>query len=286
MRLKRPNLRTRIGPLAIAIAMLTLMAAASGCGTNETADPDSSPETIPSLSAEPPTAREILDASNAAMEAVETVSVVWDTTLTLTEPQVYETKLVISGDFQAPDRSRFTRTATSNGISQQHDSIIIGEDIYHENPISGEWVAAPNTGIGAGEGMHLGQLAPKLRDEVASLFTLVGVEEISGVQVYYLQAQIPPDAIEDALGNASLFENTDDSPVDMEWWIGVEDSLVRRVRISYPIRDARSNLTASALTVLTFSDYGKAVDIQPPEVVAPSPPTTMPTPDPTPTRRP
>ena len=260
-------MRTRSGYLAIAIVILTLMAAALACGADE-----------------PETAREILDASEDAWDAVETGSFAWESTLTLTEPQTYELIMVISGDFQVPDRSRITSIASaSDGFSYELDSIIIGEDSYHEDPITGEWVAAPNIGSGPGNSGNPSQWTPELSDEAIDLVDLVGVEELDGMQVYYLQGQIPPGLFKEAVEDPSLFENGDISHIEIAWWIGVEDYLVRRARYNFQVTDTLSGQAAKAMTTITYSDYGKEVDIQPPEVVATSPPTTMPRPAPTPT---
>ena len=203
------------------------------------------------------------------MAAVETGSVVLDGTATLGGDTAMETRLVISGDFQTPDRSRFTTTISGAGYSLEYDSIVIGEDGYQENLFTGEWEANQDARSILGEGGHFGDLDLDLNDEDVRLITVMGVEDLDGVQVYYLKGTIPVDAAADLTGDLGINEVSQDSPIDVEIWIGVADSLVRRMSIGFQDTDELSGQTITALTVMTYSDYGKDVDIQAPEVAQP-----------------
>ena len=299
---------SRIAAFAAAVAMLMLMTAAVGCEADEPTaapptataampsptsvqDPTSTPEPPPTATVAPtstpmpaptatpeptatpapelPAARAILDASAVAMAAVETGSVVLDGTATLGGDTAMETRLVISGDFQTPDRSRFTTTISGAGYSLEYDSIVIGEDGYQENLFTGEWEANQDARSILGEGGHFGDLDLDLNDEDVRLITVMGVEDLDGVQVYYLKGTIPVDAAADLTGDLGINEVSQDSPIDVEIWVGVDDSLVRRMSIGFQDKDELSGQTITALTVMTYSDYGKDVDIQAPEVAQP-----------------
>ncbi len=201
------------------------------------------------------------------MASVETGSVRMEIESTLDGPIFFETKIVVHGDFQAPDRSRFTTVATSGGSSLEYDSIVIGMEGYQENPFSGVWEASPDAFIFLGEASHLGKLDLGLETEVVELITLVGVVDLDGVSVYYLSGALPADAAADLVGDSSLENKAYDAPVETEMWIGVEDFLVRKLGVRFKQTEPTSGTSLAGQTIMTFSDYGKAVDIQAPEVM-------------------
>ncbi len=116
-----------------------------------------------------------------------------------------------------------------------------------------------------GESGYLGELKLDLEDEVNRLINLVGVEEVDGVSAYHLNSSLPPFAAAYIAGDSSLEQDSQGAPVDMEMWIGVEDSLVRKMTMGFQHTDALTGDKITARTVMTFSDYGKSVDIQAPE---------------------
>ena len=231
-----------------------------------TSTPTPTPEPTATPAQELQTAQEVLDAASAAMASVETGSVRMEIESTLDGPIFFETKIVVHGDFQAPDRSRFTTIATSGGSSLEYDSIVIGMEGYQENPFSGVWEASPDAFIFLGEASHLGKLDLGLETKVVELITLVGVVDLDGVSVYYLSGALPADAAADLVGDSSLENKAYDAPVETEMWIGVEDFLVRKLGVRFKQTDAISGTSLAGQTIMTFSDYGKAVDIQAPEV--------------------
>ena len=232
-----------------------------------TSTPTPTPDPTGTPAPELQTAQEVLDAASAAMASVETGSVRMEIESTLDGPIFFETKIVVHGDFQAPDRSRFTTVATSGGASLEYDSVVIGMEGYQENPFSGEWEASPDAFIFLGEASHLGKLDLGLETEAVELITLVGVVDLDGVSVYYLSGALPADAAADLVGDSSLENKAYDAPVETEIWIGVEDFLVRKLGFRFKQMDPVSGTSLAGQTIITFSDYGKAVDIQAPEVV-------------------
>ena len=129
-----------------------------------TSTPTPTPEPTATPAPELQTAQEALDAASAAMASVETGSVRMEIESTLDGPIFFETKIVVHGDFQAPDRSRFTTVATSGGSSLEYDSIVIGMEGYQENPFSGVWEASPDAFIFLGRSQSPGQAGPWPRD--------------------------------------------------------------------------------------------------------------------------
>ena len=231
-----------------------------------TSTPTPTPEPTATPAPELQTAQEVLDAASAAMASVETGSVRMEVESTLDGPIFFETKIVVHGDFQAPDRSRFTTVATSGGLPLEYDSVVIGMEGYQENPFSGEWEASSDAFIFLGEASRLGKLDLGLETEVVELITLVGVVDLDGVSVYYLNGALPADAAADLVGDSSLENKAYDAPVETEMWIGVEDFLVRKLGVRFKQTEPTSGTSLAGQTIMTFSDYGKAVDIQAPEV--------------------
>ena len=232
-----------------------------------TSAPTPTPEPTATPAPELQTAQEALDAASAAMASVETGSVRMEIESTLDGPFYFETKIEVHGDFQAPDRSRFTTVATSGGLPLEYDSVVIGMEGYQENPFSGEWEASPDAFIFLGEASHLGKLDLGLETEVVELITLVGVVDLDGVSVYYLSGALPAGAAADLVADPTLVNKAYDAPVETEMWIGVEDFLVRKLGVRFKQTDAVSGTSLAGQTIMTFSDYGKAVDIQAPEVM-------------------
>ncbi len=317
---------SRIGAVAVAMAILALMTAAVACDPEEgqptdptptatavmpsptptqaptvnpgpaptiESTPTPTPEPTPAPTAEPAatptptstststptpeptatpapelqTAQEALDAASAAMASVETGSVRMEIESKLDGPFVFETKIEVHGDFQAPDRSRFTTVATSGGLPLEYDSVVIGMEGYQENPFSGEWEASPDAFIFLGEASRLGKLDLGLETEAVELITLVGVVDLDGVSVYYLSGALPADAAADLVADPTLVNKAYDAPVETEIWIGVEDFLVRKLGLRFEQTDSVSGTSLAGQTIITYSDYGKAVDIQAPEVM-------------------
>ncbi len=155
----------RLGIVAVGVAMLALMLVAVACDLEDaqptaepptatvvapvpasteaptaTAGPTSTPTPKPTATPlstptpgptpEPPSVQKILAAAAAAMAAVETGSVIMEGTAKLEGSLPIETTLVLTGDYQAPDRSRFTTKIASGGFSFEYDSVVIGTDGY------------------------------------------------------------------------------------------------------------------------------------------------------------
>ena len=297
-------LSSRIAVVALAAAMLALMTAAVGCGADEptaipptatavmpsptstqepaataeptatpTPEPTSTPTPVPSPTATPepalPTVREIIDAAAAAMASVESGSITLEGSAALGGDVSLETTLVLSGDFQAPDRSRFTTSISAAGVSLEYDSIVIGEDGYQENLFTGDWEASQDARSILGDSGYLGQLDLALIDEDIALITLEGVVDLDGVRVYHLKGDLPGSAAANITGDSTINEDAQGEPLEAEMWIGVEDSLVRKMSLGFQLTDDLSGQTINALTILTYSDFGKDVDIQAPEVAQP-----------------
>ena len=94
-------------------------------------------------------------------------------------------------------------------------------------------------------------------------FTLVGEERLDGERVYHLKGPVSGEALADLLDDSQV-ENGEG---EVEYWIGIEDFLVRKtgIQVELPVDDSGAD-TFKMQVVMTLSDYGKSVDIQAPEL--------------------
>ena len=200
----------------------------------------------------------MLDAASAAMRAVESGSVEID--------YVVETEgatalgLRIAGDFQAPDRNRFTLRISQGGISITLEHIVIGSDSYVRNPLTGKWEARPESATPFGNLLSYGAFAADFAPEAAAGFTLRAAR-LNGERVYHVRGPVTDE---------TLVVLLDDTPVrgrqgEVEYWIGVDDSLVRRAEIRAESPAADGAAATKTRVVMTVSDYGKSVNIQAPD---------------------
>ena len=130
--------------------------------------------------------------------------------------------LRIAGDFQAPDRNRFTLRISQGGISITLEQIVIGSDSYVRNPLTGEWEARPESATPFGNLLAFGAFNVDFAPDVAANFTL-GVTRFNGERVHHVTGRVTDEEIVDLL---------DLSPVrgrqgEVEYWIGIGDSLAR-----------------------------------------------------------
>ncbi len=225
-----------------------------------TPEPTATPTPAPVLTS----VQEVLDAAVAAMASVESGAVMIETKSKLEGPFVSESKIEMHGDFQAPDRSLFTAVVTAGGFPAEYEYLAVGAEGYQKNPSSGEWEPSPDPLNILGDAEHLGKLDLGFESEVVELITLVGVVDLDGMNAYYLKGALPAGAAADLVGDPSIVNKSPDEPVETEIWIGAQDFLARRVAVRYFQTDPISNTSLSGQTVMTFSDYGKSVDIQAP----------------------
>ena len=176
-----------------------------------------------------------------------------------------ETDVVVTGDFLAPDRSRFTVNISSSILSAQYEAIVIGQEAYQKLPFSDEWEPGPDALAFLGAGRYLGQINLNFDSETVQMITLVGSEVLEGDSVFSLEgSSLPATAIALLTGDPTLQEDSGDSTGDVQIWIGTEDSLVRKLYIEYQMKDSPLGGDLTVETVVYFSSYDKEVDIQAP----------------------
>jgi hypothetical protein len=93
---------------------------------------------------------------------------------------------------------------------------------------------------------------------------LEGTETLDGVPAYHLVGTVPSEA----LGLAPPGIDADlGGELQVEYWIGVEDGLPQQVTLEGEVTAVGEVLGTLVLEVLaTFSDHGKPVTIEPPDL--------------------
>ena len=88
--------------------------------------------------------------------------------------------------------------------------------------------------------------------------------QLDGERVYHLRGPVTGQALADLLDNPQAA----DDEGEVEDWIGVEDFLIRKTAVqaeaAVEAEDGGGMSTSKTQVVMTLSDYGKPVDIQPP----------------------
>ena len=233
-----------------------------------TATPEPSP--APSPTPAPPSAQEMLDATTAAMKSVESGRGEVDIAVKLTQAnETVDMAMRVAGEFQVPDRNQAHLSFTAGGITVEFEAITIGDKTFMTDFITGEWTSLPMLPTPFGnELLAAGAFGTDFGPEVAHGFVLVGEETLDGESVYRLRGPVPGEVLAEMLNDPSIGNGEG----EVEYWIGVEDSLVRKVVIEMEVTedDAITNTTVMmAMTAVTvLSDYNKPVDIQEPEVEA------------------
>ena len=165
-----------------------------------------------------------------------------------------DVEMTIEADYLLPDRQRATLGLGGSFFQMTVDMVIIGEDVYVKDPFTEVWMA-DNSGDDLGGGFQ--EMTQLVQDRgVAEALVFLGQAELDGVSVYHLSGEIGPNLMEVLL----------DVPVEagsmakMDFWIGVEDLLVRGFDMSFTSQGVESEVEAR------FFDCGKEVEIEAPEV--------------------
>ena len=211
-----------------------------------------------------PPAQEILRAATAAMAAVQSGSVKIDFSVDSPSTELSGRRVETFGVYQAPDRSRFTTLTTPAGITIEYETVVIGETAWLENPLTGLWGISQDVPGILGNGPHLGAMQLDVLDDASSAVTVERVVELDGVLLYHLRGELYAEVASFFLLGDPMFVT--ESPwerFEIELWIGVEDSLVRKLSIG----DFRDRFRAPSWPMLitrTYWDFNRPVDIQPP----------------------
>ena len=211
------------------------------------------------------------------MSELDSYRVTMDATLSVGSGGLtLEIPVIVTVDYASPDRSKGLSSIDLGFFKTEVKFVADGENFYFTDPETGEWVK------GGGEGL-LPFISPDQLidfDDSGELYdfrglsqddsgTVSGPEEIDGVPAFRLSFSIDDQAA-DEMGSGL-------GAMNIDLWIGVDDSLLRRLEISgrFSVEDAQagtsSSLPLDALSgdveldaLVTFSNFNEPVVIEPP----------------------
>ena len=253
----------KIGQHASIIGVVSLFAAVVLTGCNSSTDVS---------------AKEVVQAAVAAAEADLPFHLEAEFTLEMDyEGDRYYKALTISGDVQAPERTRFdiihssdgpeneitdtsNRTVTVTGIVssdfyQEYQMVRVGNEIYTVGMEHYGNYLRRATGSGLPFYLELLDLsAPN-----GNSLSLLGEQDLDGERVYHLEGPAGPDTPYPWELQDSGLEGR------IEYWIGTDDYLVRRVAIEAGPHDYPVGATLVKLTVaISLSEHGEFVQVKAP----------------------
>ena len=158
------------------------------------------------------------------------------------------------GDFQVPGRLKADVKAEAAGsINVSVDVISIDDQTWITNPFTRGWQKLPGASLRdlADPGSLITAILPKVADP-----RFAGDESIGGVKTIRIEGTIDSGELRGALGFARPGH-----AVKIEAWIGAEDGLPRRIRLSGRLVSSEAE---NVQRQLDLSRFGETVDISPP----------------------
>jgi hypothetical protein len=224
------------GPLRLA-TLLALLSLAAGCGGG----------------ASGPSPDEIVAKTVAETGKQKTFHLLVDVE-NVTAPRTGLGLTFVDGDVEVPDRMHAKVGGTFAGIAVNTELIVIGTDYWLKTPFIGGWRSIdvstsplaffdPETG-----------LLPVIRD--ATDLSSNGTEEVGGVECDRVEGKVPAEKLAPLIS-----AEPSDAMLPIELWIGKDDSLLRRLRVSGPVSPGEAE---DAVRTIELSKFGEPVDISPP----------------------
>jgi len=158
------------------------------------------------------------------------------------------------GDFQVPGRlAADVRAKAAGAVNVSVKVVAIDDQTWITNPFTRDWQRLPGASLRdlADPGTLLTTLLPKVTDP-----SLGEESEVNGVKTVKVEGSIDSGELRDALSFARPGNS-----VKVEAWIGVDDSLPRRIRLTGRlVSDEDENVQRQ----IDLSHFGEAVQINPP----------------------
>ncbi len=157
------------------------------------------------------------------------------------------------GDYAGPEHLQLDITARAFGSNISSGIVILPEEQYFKNPITGSWVEQeiridqifdPSTGITA-----------LMRGVTGA--EVVRTDEIEGVEAYVIQAQVDSGDLQEVVPNAEP-----GMPVEALVWVGIDDSRPYRAELTGP---ATPDDADDIVRRIDLSAFDEPVEITAPE---------------------
>jgi hypothetical protein len=157
------------------------------------------------------------------------------------------------GDFEVPGKLAADVRARAAGINVSVKVIAIDDQTWITNPFTRDWQRLPGASLRdlADPGALVTTLLPKVQNPTVS-----DGGEVDGVDTLRVEGTIDSGELSDALSFARAGQS-----VKVEAWIGAEDSLPRRVRVTGRLV---ADENAGVVRQIDLTRFGDPVDINPP----------------------
>jgi lipoprotein LprG len=200
-----------------------------------------------------PSAEELVSESAAKTAAVKTFHLVVDIENVPT-PSSGLGLTFVDGDVIVPDKLRGKVGGTFLGLSLSSELVVVGDQYFLKIPFSGRW-----------QKIDVGTLPSAFFDPEQGILAVIegandlkrdGSEDVGGVPCYRLTGTVRADSLTPLLNTAE-----GEQEVTMEVWIGEDDMLIRRVRLSGPISSDEGD---DAVRTVELSAFDEPVEISAP----------------------
>jgi len=217
---------------------LVLVALAAGCGGGGSGK----------------SASELVNESVAKTSAVESFHLVIDVENGASSSSGLSLKFV-DGDVLVPDKLKGKVGGTFSGISISTDLIVVGHRYFLKTPFGSGW-----------QKIDVDTLPSAFFDPEQGILAVIGgasdlqndgSEDVGGVDCYRVTGKVKADTLKPLLNTAKGTQK-----LEMELWIGKDDMLLRRLRLTGPISPDES---AKAVRTVELSEFDEAVQISAPE---------------------
>ncbi len=218
------------------------------------------PAPVPASGAE---ADDILAAALDALSGAESYHFLVEAVIEVEEEgTTLELPFTFEGDFQQPDRLRGEMSMSLGFFSIETEIVLIGEDYYAKNPVSGEWEANSAALDAFPQPIAMFAMPGSLTSLTADP-VLVGIEDLDGIRTYRLR--LTEDGHQLGAGESIV----------LDLWIDSEELRLRRIAAT--VADLSSDAAAGASDGLlsgnlavevnaVIGNYDAPVDIQPPPI--------------------
>lgn len=233
--------RPRRTSLLLALACAALLAACGG--DDEGGDAD----------LEGVDAAEVLETSAARMEELDSFHFEVEHENGATEIIGGLQMVSATGDVQGAERMRLDVEARFASTNIQTGIVILPGEDYLQNPLTGRWEAQDEIDVSQifDPASGVTGLMRNVRDA-----EVVDVESVDGVDSYVIEATIDAGELRSFVSTAEAGRE-----VTARVWVGVDDSLVRRIEVRGPIAP---NDADEVVRRITLSEFDEPVEIAPP----------------------
>ncbi|HEX5368672.1 MAG TPA: LppX_LprAFG lipoprotein [Dehalococcoidia bacterium] len=220
----------------------------AGCG-GSSKNNSASATTVPT-----PTGEQVIQQSAAAVQALQSFHFKFSNQNGTTPLPLGMGLDTAEGDVGVPDKLSAAVKAKAGGINVNVKVIGIGDQTWVTNPFTRDWQKLPGASIRdfADPATLVTSLLPKIQNP-----QIVGTTEMGGVKTYDVKGTIDSGSLSDALTFVQPGHL-----VNVEAWIGVDDSLPRRVMLSGPLTADES---AQISRQVDISGFNEPINIQPPQ---------------------